>query len=81
MLTTVCANDKFGSSCEQSCGNCKAGDHCHHVNGSCLKGCSPGYIGTFCQQRKRFCFLNQVILKKKEKSSFMEAAWLRKTLQ
>lgn len=43
-----CVNGKYGLSCENNCNHCQQDTQCHNVNGSCLQGCSPGYIGPFC---------------------------------
>lgn len=32
--------------------HCQQDTQCHNVNGSCLQGCSPGYIGPFCNISK-----------------------------
>lgn len=47
-----CVNGKYGLSCENNCNHCQQDTQCHNVNGSCLQGCSPGYIGPFCNISK-----------------------------
>lgn len=47
-----CENGKYGLNCENNCGHCQQDTQCHNVNGSCLQGCSPGYIGSFCNISK-----------------------------
>lgn len=49
-----CENGKYGLNCENNCSHCQQDTQCHNVNGWCLQGCSPGYIGPFCNLCKKF---------------------------
>lgn len=47
-IAKACAENNFGSKCQQQCGNCKNGDVCNHVTGICPTGCAEGWIGSRC---------------------------------
>ena len=45
-----CETGYFGPDCKSECGHCLNASQCHRGNGTCLRGCSPGYIGSFCRE-------------------------------
>lgn len=47
-----CDSGKYGKNCLQNCGHCKQRDQCHYVDGFCAGGCSAGYNGSLCFERK-----------------------------
>lgn len=54
-IAIACAENYFGSKCQQQCGNCKNGDVCNHVTGLCSTGCAEGWIGSRCNIGKTTC--------------------------
>uniref|UniRef100_K1PD74 Multiple epidermal growth factor-like domains 6 n=1 Tax=Magallana gigas TaxID=29159 RepID=K1PD74_MAGGI len=55
----TCAENYFGSECQQQCGNCKNGDVCNHVTGLCPTGCAEGWIGSRCNIACQFGYYGQ----------------------
>ncbi|KAL5022367.1 hypothetical protein ScPMuIL_001522 [Solemya velum] len=45
----TCQVTKYGQDCASTCDNCDGG-LCHHVTGSCDQGCTPGWLGSYCNQ-------------------------------
>lgn len=72
-IAKACAENNFGSKCQQQCGNCKNGDVCNHVTGICPTGCAEGWIGSRCNIGK-----TTSILKLQFRSFFLNIG-LRKT--
>ena len=54
MIYIECEDGFFGSDCTSVCGHCLNANQCHLSNGTCLNGCSPGYIGTQCEESTFF---------------------------
>lgn len=51
---TECNTGEYGINCSKSCGNCYNQSQCHNVDGSCSEGCSAGYKGSLCTDRKYY---------------------------
>ncbi|XP_052694239.1 uncharacterized protein LOC128172487 [Crassostrea angulata] len=49
-----CDTGEYGINCSKSCGNCYNQSQCHNVDGSCSEGCSAGYKGSLCIDRKYY---------------------------
>ena len=54
-----CETGYFGPDCKSECGHCLNASQCHRGNGTCLRGCSPGYIGSFCRESIFFSVFTQ----------------------
>lgn len=52
IVNLECDYGKYGINCQHSCGHCRGGITCNQVDGSCLDGCSEGYNGLLCIDRK-----------------------------
>lgn len=53
-LNSECETGTYGVNCSKSCGNCLKQRQCQNVDGFCSKGCSAGYKGSLCTERKYF---------------------------
>lgn len=52
LIISECEARKYGINCSKNCGNCHNQSKCHNVDGSCSGGCSAGYTGSLCTERK-----------------------------
>lgn len=60
LINSECETGKYGVNCSKSCGSCLKQSQCHNVDGSCSEGCSAGYKGSLCTERKYHFFLHQI---------------------
>lgn len=58
----ACEAGKYGRNCLQNCGHCKERDQCHYVDGFCVEGCSAGFNGSRCIERKQYS-LSMILMK------------------
>lgn len=56
-FATACPFGFFGLNCSREC-HCQNGGVCDSLDGHCT--CTPGWMGTFCQQRKCLSSLSQL---------------------
>lgn len=56
-FATACPFGFFGLNCSREC-HCQNGGVCDPLDGHC--SCTPGWMGTFCQQRKCLSSLTQL---------------------
>lgn len=56
-LHKECDIGKYGITCSETCGNCRNQTHCQNVDGLCSEGCSAGYKGSLCTERKYNVYL------------------------
>lgn len=56
-FTTACPFGFFGLNCSREC-HCQNGGVCDTLDGHCT--CTPGWMGTFCQERK-YIFINTTV--------------------
>lgn len=53
-INSECETGKYGVNCSKSCGNCLNQSQCQNVDGFCSEGCSAGYMGSLCTERKYY---------------------------
>lgn len=53
-INSECETGRYGINCSRSCGNCLKLSQCQNIDGSCSEGCSVGYKGSLCTERKYY---------------------------
>lgn len=56
-----CDFGKYGVKCSETCGYCHNQSHCQNVDGFCSEGCSAGYKGFLCTERKYNVYFIDII--------------------
>lgn len=53
-----CSLGHFGLDCRNRCSShCTNGEPCNHISGSCPNGCQDGFVGTKCNNCKKYLFI------------------------